>query len=60
MTIYQKTSNEKSQVAFYKCSLCVAEHVSSQIVTASQLNNLSNQQQSNFRYTSHNLTSFMN
>lgn len=40
MHAYQTQSNEKSQVSFYRCTVCVAEHVSSSLITARQLGGL--------------------
>ena len=30
MFVTNETSNERSQVTFYRCSICVSEHVSSE------------------------------
>jgi hypothetical protein len=32
MFITDETANSKSQVTFYRCSICVSEHVSSQAI----------------------------
>ena len=36
MQLIESDRNDKSQVFFYRCSVCVAEHVSSQLLTADQ------------------------
>ena len=35
MFITDETANNKSHVTFYRCSICVSEHVSSQPIQAS-------------------------
>jgi hypothetical protein len=37
MQIYDKNTTRVSEVSFYRCSICVAEHVSSSMVTVDQL-----------------------
>ncbi len=56
MNLYQKTTNAKSQAAFYRCSLCVAQHVSCSIVTTGQFDRPENQHRSISGHSSHNLT----
>lgn len=43
MNIYQTSTTDKSQVSFYKCSVCVAQHVSSSLLTAGQVYSYQNQ-----------------
>jgi hypothetical protein len=37
MDNYQTTHDDRSQVSFYRCTLCEAEHVTSTVMTAYQL-----------------------
>jgi transposase-like protein len=48
MNIYQKTTTDKSEVSFYRCTICISEHVSSSILTRAQQDAFPNQ-----RYTLH-------
>jgi len=48
MNIYQKTTTDKSEVSFYRCTICISEHVSSSILTPAQQDQFPNQ-----RYTLH-------
>lgn len=36
MDIYDQFANDKSEVSFYRCTICEAEHVSSTMLTAGQ------------------------
>lgn len=45
MSLYEKTISDKSQVAFYRCNLCIAEHVTSSMITENQKDRLSYHQQ---------------
>lgn len=36
MEIYDQFANDKSEVSFYRCTICEAEHVSSSMLTAGQ------------------------
>ncbi|MBT3722430.1 MAG: hypothetical protein HOM14_16855 [Gammaproteobacteria bacterium] len=56
MNIYESTKNDKSQVSFYRCSICVAQHVSSSVVTTGQFYGFENQKHSISELTSHNRT----
>lgn len=40
MQIYDKQTTKISEVSFYRCSICVAEYVSSSMVTAGQMEDL--------------------
>ncbi|MCP4076018.1 MAG: hypothetical protein GY744_07530 [Gammaproteobacteria bacterium] len=56
MNIYETTKNDKSQVSFYRCSICVAQHVSSSIVTTGQIYGFDNHKHSISGRASHNRT----
>lgn len=52
MNIYQKTTTDKSEVSFFRCTICVSEHVSSSILTRAQ--------QDDFPSQRYNLNNFPN
>ena len=53
MNIYQKATTEKSEVSFYKCTVCVAEYVSSSILSRSQLDEMPDSKYNLYGNSSH-------
>lgn len=40
MEIYDRQASRLSEVAFYRCTVCLAQHVSSAMLAAGQLNHV--------------------
>jgi len=55
MNIYETATTEKSQVFFFRCTVCAAEHVSSSLLTTGQFSLLPTQQTGIYQPTSQNI-----
>ncbi len=56
MNIYETATTDKSQVFFYRCTICIAEHVSSSMLTTAQLEPVPDQNYFNSRPSSQNFS----
>lgn len=54
MENYDSSSNDKSQVNFFRCTICEAEHVSSALITVGQFMGMGNSLLNVSRNTSQN------
>lgn len=54
MENYDSSSNDKSQVSFFRCTVCDAEHVSSELLAVGQFEGLANTLLNVSRNTSQN------
>lgn len=55
MHLVETATSEKSEVFFYRCPICVAEHVSCHLVTADRIHSLALQQSENYRQWSQHI-----